>query len=74
VPPDITCCFVSAIAGGNSADVLNSTLLPGSFGKFLVEVHLSYSLPTKWDTALTIAQDTFVSYPVTIQVQGTVGQ
>jgi uncharacterized protein (TIGR03437 family) len=72
--PDTPCCFVSAIAGGTSADVLTSTLLPGTFATFLVELHLNANLPTKWDTILTIAQATFVSYPVTIQVQGPTGQ
>ncbi|HEY1218041.1 MAG TPA: hypothetical protein VGF03_03825 [Bryobacteraceae bacterium] len=62
--------FVSAICGGSSADVLNSTLMPGTFGTFLVEMHLNSQLPTKWDTACTIAQNTYVSYPVTIQLQG----
>jgi len=73
-PPDTTCCFVAATCGGTTADVLNSTLIPGSFGTFLVEIHLSSQLPTKWDTACTIAQDTFVSFPTTLQVQGTAGQ
>jgi len=73
-PPFITCCFVSAIAGGSSADVLTTTLIPGTFGTYLVELHLNSSLPTKWDTSLTIAQATFVSYPVTIQVQGAASQ
>ena len=70
VPPDLPCCFVSAIAGGSSADVLSSTLIPGSVANFLVELHLSPTLVTKWDTVLTIAQGVYVSYPVTIQVQG----
>jgi len=66
--------FVSSICGGASADVLNSTLMPGTFGTFLVELHLNSSLPTKWDTACTIAQNDFVSFPATIQVQGSSGQ
>jgi hypothetical protein len=70
VPPDLSCCFVSAIVGGPSADVLSSSLIPGSVANFLVELHLSPTLPTKWDTVLTIAQGIYVSYPVTIQVQG----
>ena len=73
-PPDTTCCFVSAICGGSSADVLRSTLIPGTVGNFLVELHLNPSLPTKWDTACTIAQATYVSYPTTLQVQGSAGQ
>ena len=66
--------FVSAICGGSTADVLSSTLVPGQFGIFSVELHLNPTLPTKWDTACTIAQDIYVSYPTTIQVQGSAGQ
>jgi len=64
--------FVSATNGVSdaSADVLDSTLLPGTFGTYLVQVHLSPNLPTQWDTPITIAQNDFVSFPVTIQVQG----
>ena len=69
-PPFTTSLFVSAICGGTSADVLTSSLLPGTFATYLVEIHLNSSLTTKWDTACTIAQATYVSYPVTIQVQG----
>jgi hypothetical protein len=66
--------FVSAICGGSSADVLVSTLIPGTFGTFLVELHLNPNLPTKWDTVCTIAQNTYVSYPTTVQVQSSAGQ
>jgi uncharacterized protein (TIGR03437 family) len=66
--------FVSAICGGSSADVLRSTLIPGQIGVFLVELHLNAQLPTKWDTACTIAQNSYVSYPTTLQVQGSAGQ
>ena len=66
--------FVSGICGGSAADVLTSTLIPGTFGTFLVEIHLNSQLPTKWDTACTIAQNTYVSFPTTIQVQGAAGQ
>ncbi len=62
--------FVSGICGGSSVDVLDATLMPGTFGTFLVEMHLNSDLPTKWDTPCTIAQNTYVSYPVTIQLQG----
>jgi uncharacterized protein (TIGR03437 family) len=64
--------FVSATAGTSdtTADTLTATLMPGTFGTFLVELHLSPSLLTKWDTPITIAQNNFVSFPVTIQVQG----
>jgi uncharacterized protein (TIGR03437 family) len=64
--------FVYGTAGVSSttADTLTATLMPGTFGTYLVELHLGSSLPTKWDTPITIAQNDFVSFPVTIQVQG----
>jgi len=73
-PPDTTSLFVSSICGGSSADVLTSSLVPGQVGLFFVQLHLNPSLPTKWDTVCTIAQATYVSYPATIQVQGSAGQ
>jgi uncharacterized protein (TIGR03437 family) len=73
-PPDTTSLFVSSICGGSSADVLTSSLVPGSVGLFFVQLHLNPTLPTKWDTVCTIAQATYVSYPTTIQVQGPTGQ
>ena len=73
VPPATTCCFVSSTCGGSTADVLTDTLVPGMFATFLVQLHLNPNLPTKWDTACTIAQGTYSSYPVTIQVQGSTG-
>ncbi len=68
--------FVAATCGASdaSADVLTSTLIPGTFGTYFVELHLNANLPTQWDTPLTIAQNAFVSFPVTIQVQGAGGQ
>ena len=74
VPPNTSCCFVSGTAGGSTVDVLNSSLIPGTVANFLVELQLSPSLPTKWDTVLTIAQGLYSSYPVTLQVQGSAGQ
>ena len=56
---------VSAIAGGSTADVLQVTLLPGTVGMFQVLLHLNDSLPTNLNTAVTIAQNDFVSNPVT---------
>jgi uncharacterized protein (TIGR03437 family) len=56
---------VNAIAGGFTADVLQVTLLPGTVGMFQVLVHLNNSLPTNVNTAITIAQNSFVSNPVT---------
>ncbi|HUK19122.1 MAG TPA: hypothetical protein VLW65_22025 [Bryobacteraceae bacterium] len=60
--------FVSAIAGGSTADVLDATLMPGTVGTFQVDLHLNSSLTTNTYTALTIAQSTFVSNSVTIPV------
>jgi uncharacterized protein (TIGR03437 family) len=64
--------FVSSIAGSSdtTADVLTASLIPGTFGTYLVELHLNPNLPTQWDTPLTISQNDFTSFPVTIQVQG----
>jgi uncharacterized protein (TIGR03437 family) len=68
--------FMQFVAGTNgasstSADVLESTLIPGTFGTYLVQLHLNKDLVTQWDTPITIAQNDFVSAVVTIQVQGT---
>jgi uncharacterized protein (TIGR03437 family) len=72
VPSGLECCFLSAIAGqaDTAADVLESTLMPGTFSTYFVELRLNSNLPTQWDTPVTIAQAEFVSFPVTIQVQG----
>lgn len=73
-PPTVP-TFMQFVAGTNgvsatSADVLESTLIPGTFGTYLVQLHLNQDLPTQWDTPITIAQNDFVSAVVTIQVQG----
>jgi uncharacterized protein (TIGR03437 family) len=62
------CCFVSAMAGSSTADVLRATLAPGMVGVYLVELHLNSQLSTNSTTSLTIAQYTYVSNPVTIPV------
>jgi uncharacterized protein (TIGR03437 family) len=56
-----TCCAVSALAGGSTADVLTATLLPGTVGTFKVVLHLNSGLPANSATQLTIAQGEFVS-------------
>jgi uncharacterized protein (TIGR03437 family) len=65
--------FVSAIAGQKTADVLTATVSPGQVGVFKVTLHLNTDLPTDPATALTIAQDVFVSnvitFPIVNQVQ-----
>jgi uncharacterized protein (TIGR03437 family) len=60
--------FVSALAGGSTADVLSATLMPGTVGTFRVDLHLNSGLSSNQYTALTIAQSTFVSNAVTIPV------
>jgi phage tail sheath gpL-like len=62
---------VNAIASGSTADVLTATLMPGSVGQYIVLLHLNGSIATNQTTALTIAQDTYVSnivyFPVVSQ-------
>jgi hypothetical protein len=60
--------FANAIAGGSTADVIQSTLLPGSVGLFQVVLHLSPGLGTNGYTAVTVAQEAFVSNAVSIPV------
>lgn len=59
---------VNSIAGGSTADVISSTLLPGSVGIFQVLLHLNPSIPTADNTQLTIAQDIYVSNVITLPV------
>jgi len=56
---------MNAIAGGSTADVLQCTLQPGSVGIFAVLLHLNSGLSTNQYSALTIAQDIYVSNVVT---------
>jgi len=60
--------FANAIAGGSTADVIESTILPGSVGLFDVVLHLSPGLGTNGYTEVTVAQGAFVSNPVAIAV------
>jgi uncharacterized protein (TIGR03437 family) len=60
-----TCCSVSSIAGGSTADVLSASLLPGTVGTFKVVLHLNSGLSPNPATELTIAQSTYVSNIVT---------
>jgi uncharacterized protein (TIGR03437 family) len=60
--------FVNAIAGGKTADVISATLLPGTVGNFQVLLHLNPDVTSDPFTALTIAQDVFVSNVVTLPV------
>ena len=60
--------FVSAIAGGSTADVISATLQPGTVGTFEVILHLNAGIATNPTTTLTIAQDIYVSRVVTFPV------
>ncbi len=66
--PTTSCCQVSSLAGGSTADVLWATLMPGTAATFQVLLHLNSGLATNPNTQLTIAQDTYVSNVVTLPV------
>ena len=57
--------FLSSLAGGKTANVLQATPLPGSIGVWEIELQLSSGLSTNKNLQLTIAQDVFVSNVVT---------
>ena len=73
-PPGGSATFVSAMAGGSTADVLQATILPGSVGLFEVLLHLNPSLPSNAATTLTIAQGTYISNSIAFPVYSTTGQ
>ncbi|MGD0199417.1 MAG: hypothetical protein ABSD27_01560 [Bryobacteraceae bacterium] len=60
--------FVSAMAGGKTANVLSAALKPGAIGLYQVELELNSDLPTNPSTVVTISQDIYVSNQVTIPV------
>jgi len=70
-PTTVPQSFVSSIAGGSTADVLQATLLPGMVGVYKVVLHLNSGLATDQYTALTIAQDVYVSNSVAFPVVNT---
>jgi uncharacterized protein (TIGR03437 family) len=70
-PTTVPGSFVSSFIGGSTGDVISATLLPGTVGTFKVILHLNAGLATNPTTALTIAQDAFVSKAVTLAVQST---
>ncbi len=74
IPPGDSAHFVSGMAGGSTADVLQVTVLPGSVGVFEVLLHLNASLPSNANTALTIAQNIYVSNAVAFPLYSTTGQ
>ncbi|MBM3734778.1 MAG: hypothetical protein FJW39_03255 [Acidobacteria bacterium] len=61
--------FVSSLAGGKTANVLQAAMRPGSIGIYEVILELNSDLPTDPRTQLTIAQDIYVSNIVTIAVR-----
>ena len=61
--------FLSSLAGGKTANVLEASPLPGSVGVWLVQLQLDASLTTEKDTQLTIAQDVYVSNVVRFPVK-----
>jgi uncharacterized protein (TIGR03437 family) len=60
--------FVSALAGGKTANVMFCGLQPGAVGIYQVELELNSDLPTNPYTSLTVAQDIYVSNIVTFPV------
>ena len=60
--------FVSALAGGKTANVLLAGLKPGAIGIYEVHLELNSDLPTNPLTQVTIAQDVYVSNIVTFPV------
>jgi uncharacterized protein (TIGR03437 family) len=56
--------FVSATAGGSTADVLQATMQPGTAGGFVILLHLNPGLVTSQYTLVDIAQNQFVSNEV----------
>ena len=61
--------FVSALAGGKTANVLEASPLPGSVGIFEVQLELNSGLTTNPQTQLTIAQSVYVSNIATFPVK-----
>jgi len=60
--------FLSSLAGGKTANVLEATPLVGTVGVWEVVLQLDSGLTTDRDTQLTIAQDVFVSNVVRFPV------
>ncbi len=60
--------FVSALAGGKTANVLLCGLKPGTIGVYEVHLELNSSMSTNPYTQATIAQDVYVSNIITFPV------
>ena len=61
--------FVSSLAGGKTANVIEASPFPGSVGVWQLQLQLNSSLPDEPLTQLTIAQDVFVSNIITFPVK-----
>ena len=61
--------FVSSLAGGKTANVIEASPWPGSVGVWEVQLELNSDLPTDPLTQLTIAQFTYVSNIITFPVK-----
>jgi hypothetical protein len=70
-PPTEPDAFVSSLAGGKTANVLQATLMQGAVGVYEVQLELNSSMPTNPLTQLTIAQDVYVSNIVTFPLVNT---
>ena len=60
--------FVSALASGKTANVLQAGLKKGAIGIYEVHLELNSDIPTNPLTQLTIAQDIYVSNIITFAV------
>jgi uncharacterized protein (TIGR03437 family) len=60
--------FVSALAGGKTANVISASALPGTVGLYKVVLELNSDLPTDPTTEMHIAQSIYVSNIATIAV------
>jgi uncharacterized protein (TIGR03437 family) len=67
--PFIADDFVSALAGGRTAQIRYAGLAPGLVGVYQVNLQLNEQLPDDPETPLTIAQVLFISNTVTIPVK-----
>jgi uncharacterized protein (TIGR03437 family) len=67
-PNTVPANFVSSLAGGSTADVLSSTMLPGGVGAYEIVLHLNEGIVTQPYTLATIAQNTYVSNQVAFAV------
>lgn len=59
---------VSSLVGGKTANVISAGLKPGTVGIYEVQLELNTGLATDPLTQCTIAQDIYVSNPVTIPI------